>query len=82
MKTPTLIVRLVGIYLLVVSILALWGLSKMGVQTGSYQGQIPMMTQMRMLLWAQLIAGLIGTLFAGRMALILTFDAPVDRDSR
>lgn len=76
MKTPTLIVRLVGLYLLGSGMMVLLQLQKMGAMNAGMG-----LRQNSVVADAQLYAaigsfiGLAATVFAGRLARILTFDA-------
>ncbi len=76
MKTPTLIVRLVGLYLLTTCGIGLHQIGKMqglvGV-AGGKQGQS--LSDFGLYMWGGIIAGAIATLFAGRVARLLTFDS-------
>lgn len=76
MKTPTIIVRLGGLYLLTTCTIGLIQLNKaqaMVTQFGA--GQNPMVGDMQLTLWIGLVVGLAATVFAGPLARILTFDA-------
>ncbi|MDQ5980686.1 MAG: hypothetical protein QG602_3663 [Verrucomicrobiota bacterium] len=76
MKTPTIIVRLGGLYLLATSGVGLVQLNKarqMAAQFGMNQNQIT--GDIQLYLWLGLFVGLAATAFAGPLARILTFDA-------
>jgi hypothetical protein len=76
MKTPTLIVRLVGLYLVAHNALALVQVQKaaaMDRSMGLAQQQI--VGDIRMYAIAGLLLGLVTVIFAGRLARVLTFDA-------
>jgi len=72
MKTPTLIVRLLGIYLIYSEIFTLWQLG--------HVAKVPPGTEdpalfFRIYVLAGLFVGVISVVFAGRLARLLTFDA-------
>jgi hypothetical protein len=76
MKTPTIIVRLGGLYLLTtcgVGLLQLNKTQQMVAQFGMKQNQIT--GDIQLYLWIGLLVGLAATAFAGPLARILTFDA-------
>ncbi|HEY8993171.1 MAG TPA: hypothetical protein VIM71_00680 [Lacunisphaera sp.] len=76
MKTPTIIVRLGGLYLLTTCVVGLLQLNKaqqMAAQFGVNQNQIT--GDIQLSLWIGLFVGLAATAFAGLLARILTFDA-------
>jgi hypothetical protein len=78
MKTPTLIVRLVGLYLLVVCSQALIQIHNLGamVPHGAMNvNQQAMIGNQQTYALAGLVAGIFATLFAGLLARILTFDS-------
>ena len=76
MKTPTLIVRLVGLYLLVTCAVGLMQLKKAQAMASQFGGaNMPAMSDLGVYLWLGLGAGLAATLFAGPLARILTFDS-------
>lgn len=79
MKTPTLIVRLAGLYLIVQSSLTLIQVRKIKAMSG---GMVTAQDQLVGDIWiyaiAGLVIGLLGTLFAGALARLLTFDAGRD----
>ncbi len=82
MKTPTLIVRLVGLYLLTTCGIGLHQIGKMqGIvaMAGGRQGQS--LGDFGLYLWGGVIAGAIATLFAGRVACLLTFDSEPSQKS-
>ena len=73
MKTPTLIVRLIGFYLLGSATVALFQLRSMGMS----------FRLLGVSVWGYIVVGLAASLFAGPLARILTFDSerreqPVD----
>ena len=76
MKTPTLIVRLLGLYLLTTCSIGLLQFHKVRViadQLGGAQNQ--MIADISIYLWLGLIVGLGATIFAGPLARLLTFDS-------
>lgn len=76
MKTPTLIVRLCGLYLLTTCSLGLLQLKEaraMAQQFGG--GQIPKVVDFQLYLWIGLVVALGATAFAGPLARLLTFDS-------
>ena len=76
MKTPTLIVRLVGLYVLATSSIGLLQLHKVQAMAGPFGATAnPMMTDISVYLWLGLIVGLGATIFAGLLARVLTFDS-------
>ena len=79
MKTPTLIIRLIGIYLIVTSITTMLQYKKM---QGITSGFLPLQIQISGDVWTYvivyLVVGLAATAFAGFIARILTFDAGRD----
>ena len=83
MKTSTLIVRLVGLYLLVSFTVAIIELQKMTANIPSIQfGQLPVLGNFRAYSWIGIIVGLAATIFAGPLAHVLTFDSePRERHS-
>ena len=75
MKTPTLIVRLVSLYLVVnctLTLLQIHSLSSMGPLGGAQQSTI---SDLQLYAILGLIVGITGTAFAGPAARLLTFDA-------
>lgn len=76
MKTPTLIVRLIGLYLVVQNTFAMFQTQKVSAINRSMG-----LAQQQIVgdLWTYaiigLLVGLVTTIFAGRLARILTFDA-------
>ena len=78
MKTPTLIVRLVGMYLVVCSTINLTQIHQANVMAGSggfgaqQQGVI---SNIQFYSIGGLIVGLMASIFAGRLAKLLTFDS-------
>lgn len=82
MQTPTLIVRLGGLYLLASCSIGLIQLQKaqaFAAQFGARQNQ--MGGDISVYLWMGLVIGLVATAFAGPLARILTFDAAVREPS-
>ena len=75
MKTPTLIVRLAGIYLLVNAFFALFSLTQVPVPDGSALGVFNYSCAFGACL------GLVVTRYAGWFAKILTFDAQDEPES-
>jgi uncharacterized membrane protein YqgA involved in biofilm formation len=80
MKTPTLIVRLVGLYLIVHNTIALIQVQKINGMGGVGPAQEQIVGDIRIYAVAGLLAGLAAVIFAGPLARILTFDA--GRDGR
>jgi hypothetical protein len=72
MKTPTIIVRLIGIYLLTNSIITL---IQVGRMASMQQAQNPMLGDMQIYAWIGIIVGLVATAIAGVLARLLTFDS-------
>jgi hypothetical protein len=76
MKTPTLIVRLTGLYLLVSNTVGLLQLHKAKAMMGTFgTPQMQLMVDMQLYLWLGLLVGLAATVFAGFLARLLTFDS-------
>jgi hypothetical protein len=76
MKTPTLIVRLVGLYLLTTCSIGLLQLKKAQAMVGQFGGtQNQMIADIGVYLWLGLLVGLGATIFAGPLARLLTFDS-------
>ncbi len=76
MKTPTLIVRLVGLYLLIKCSIGLLQLKRAQAMVGLVgSSSMPLVEDFRLFLWLGLALGLVSTLFAGPFARILTVDA-------
>jgi hypothetical protein len=78
MKTPTLIVRLVGLLLLAYCANLLLGIRQaeqatMGLSLPPMQQQ--MFTQLRINAWFGVVVGTGAVLFAGRLARLLTMDS-------
>ena len=73
MKTPTLIVRLAGLYLLGQCTLALLQAHKMQAMVGEAQNAI--FGDIQLYATIGLLIGLVATIFAGPLARILTFDS-------
>lgn len=78
MKTPTLIVRLVGLYLVVQNTIALIQAQKIQSMDGIGLAQQQIVGDIRIYAIAGLLAGLAAAAFAGPLARILTFDASRD----
>ena len=76
MKTPTIIVRLGGLYLLTTCGVGLLQLNK-AQQMVTYLGAVlnPIPSDVQIYLWSGLVVGLAATAFAGPLARVLTFDA-------
>lgn len=76
MKTPTLIVRLVGLYLVAQSGIALLQVQKMGtLAAGMGMRQNPVPGDIQAYAVIGLLVGLAATAFAGPLARMLTFDS-------
>jgi hypothetical protein len=76
MKTPTLIVRLCGLYLLVQCTITLLQLQRMGAMSGGMAlRQNPVTGDIQLYALAGWVSGLAAILFAGPLARILTFDS-------
>jgi hypothetical protein len=77
MKTPTLIVRLVGFYLLLNNGISLFQLNKFRSSTKGFEQMAVNEVSSGMItsLWIGLIAGLVFATMAGRLARLLTFDS-------
>ena len=75
MKTPTLIVRLCGLYLLMTSAGALLQVQKMYALAGSGMQQNEPFIYIQIFAGIGGVAGLAATLFAGPLARLLTFDS-------
>ena len=79
MKTPTIIVRLIGIYMLTTSIMALVQLGRfttaMPMLPGVNVQQNQMIGDFQIYAWIGIVIGLAATTFAGFLAKLLTFDA-------
>jgi hypothetical protein len=78
MKTPTLIIRLIGIYLIVTSVTTMLQLQKMKGITGGWLPQIQITGDAWTYVIVYLVVGLAATAFAGLAARLLTFDAGRD----
>ena len=80
MKTPTLIVRLVGLYMVTTSTVGLLQLQKARAMAGHMGGsQNQVLGDMQLYLWFGFLIGLGATVFAGRLAHILTLDSEPQR---
>jgi len=82
MKTPTIIVRLIGLYLLANSIITLIQIGRMATMQQTMQGgpnptltQNPMLDDMRIYAWIGIIVGLVAIAIAGPLTRLLTFDS-------
>jgi hypothetical protein len=78
MKTPTLIVRLVGLYLLAVcsqALIQIYNLGAMVPRGAMNVNQQAMIGNQQVYALVGLVAGIFATLFAGLLARILTFDS-------
>jgi len=75
MKTPTLIVRLVGLYLIVQNSITLIQAQRINTMGDMGLTQQQIVGDIRIYAVVGLLAGLATALFAGLLARILTFDA-------
>lgn len=76
MKTPTLIVRLVGLYLLTTCSISLLQLNKAQAIAGQFGGPPnQMIADFSIYLWIGVIVGVGATIFSGPLARLLTFDS-------
>ena len=75
MKTPTLIVRLVGLYLIGQNTIALIQAQKMNAMGGMGLAQQQIVGDIWIYAVVGLLIGLAATIMAGRLARVLTFDA-------
>ena len=75
MKTPTLIVRLVGLYLLAGCSVLLFQIHKLQAQSVPNASQNDALANSSLYAWLGLVAGVVATLFAGPLARLLTFDS-------
>jgi hypothetical protein len=75
MKTPTLIVRLAGLYLAVASVLTLVQVHKITSLPGGTVAENPMLGDMTLYTSVGLIVGVVAASFAGPLARLLTFDS-------
>ncbi len=75
MKTPTLIVRLVGLYLLGQSAITLLQIQKMHSMAAGMNMQNPVPGDILLYSIIALLLGLVAVIWAGPLARILTFDA-------
>ena len=73
MKTPTIIVRLIGLYLMSTCSIALFQIHEMSAMSGEMQN--PTLNTIETYSVLGLIVGLSVSAFAGPIARILTFDA-------
>lgn len=73
MKTPTLIVRLGGLYLLTSCSFALFQIHKVQAMVPGQQHH--MVGDFQLYAWLGLLVGLWAAIFAGRLARMLTFDS-------
>lgn len=79
MKTPTLIVRLIGLYLVVQNIGALIQAHKAKAMFGGVRSpQLDQIVEIQIYAAVFLVIGVVAVISAGRLAGILTFDAPRD----
>jgi hypothetical protein len=77
MKTPTLIMRIAGIYLLVICSFTLIQINA-SVPSDARMGGLaamPVISYLQFYAYVGLVAGLLATCCAGRLARILTFDS-------
>ncbi len=75
MKTPTLIVRLTGLYLLATCSFALFQIHNMPVFAGASAGQHNPVDDYQVFASLGMVAGLVASFFAGPVARLLTFDS-------
>lgn len=76
MTTPTLIVRLIGLYLVIQNTFALIQVQKMHAMAGGFAAAQQQITgDLRIYAVGALLIGLAATVKAGRLAQMLTFDA-------
>ena len=76
MKTPTLIVRLLGLYLLTNCAVGLLQLNKAQTMVSQLAGtENQMISDFSIYLWLGVVVGLGATIFAGPLARLLTFDS-------
>jgi hypothetical protein len=86
MKTPTILVRLIGIYLLTTSTITLIQIGRMTTMQQAMQPKIPgipsvnipqnpMLDDMQIYGWIGIVVGLVAVAAAGFLARLLTFDA-------
>jgi len=82
MKTPTIIVRLIGIYLLTNSVITLIQIGRMASMQQAMPAMLtsnipqnPMLGDMQIYAWIGIIVGLVATVIAGVLARLLTFDS-------
>lgn len=76
METPTLIVRLVGLYLLATCSTGLLQLKQAQAMASQFGGAtMPGLSDFGLYLWLGLVVGLAAAIFAGPLARLLTFDA-------
>jgi hypothetical protein len=82
MKTPTIIVRLLGLYLLTNGIITLLQVSKMQAIGQGFPGvKNSVVDDIQLYGWLGLLVGLSATLFAGPLARLLTFDSEPGRET-
>ncbi|MCR6655175.1 MAG: hypothetical protein NVV63_05010 [Opitutus sp.] len=75
MKTPTLIVRLVGLYLTLWSVQTFLQLRRAAEFSGEATLTNPFLADAKLYAWLALIVGIAATAFAGPLARLVTFDA-------
>lgn len=75
MKTPTLLIRLIGLYLLLQNTAALIQAQKLNTITRNAGLPLQVAGNVQLYAIVGLLVGLGATLFAGAIARILTFDA-------
>ena len=78
MKTPTLIVRLVGLYLIVHNSIVLLQAQQINAMGGIGLAQQQVVGDIRVYALVGLLVGLAAAIFAGLLARALTFDAGRD----
>lgn len=75
MKTPTLIVRLVGLYLTLWSVQTLLQLRRAANLSSDELLANPFFADAKLYSWLALVVGIAAAAFAGALARLLTFDA-------
>jgi hypothetical protein len=82
MKIPTLIVRLIGLYLLATCSIGLFQVQKMQAIAGPAFRQNDLAGDLQIFAWLGLVVGFVATGFAGPLARFLTFDSePKERSA-
>ncbi len=82
MKTPTLIVRLVGLFLTLWSVQTFLQLRRAADFSSEELLANPSLADAQLYAWLALIVGIVATAFAGQLARLLTFDAASRGKSR